>query len=181
MQTVKLFKSVSEFVKWFAVCGCKICSNWWTSMQQNRQDGDFHKGCFKTYWNYWKTPKWLIPIVTELAPKRARVLTLHQGAVLGRPICQAACLRDKDKVLNACPQSIPPAVVCEGFTSDSRVTEVSLGSSPRGGELRSSAIGPLLCEEGLHLSALGWTDGQTDDASCLSNSCFQVRTLLYRD
>lgn len=122
-----------------------------------------------------------MPRVTELAPKMARVLTLHQGAVPGQLICQAACLHDKDKVLNACPQSIPPAVVCEEFTSDSRGTDVFLGSSQWGGELRSVAIGPLLCEGGLHLSALGQTDGQADDASCLSNSSFQVRTLLYRD
>lgn len=57
--------------------------------------------------------------VIELALNGARVLTLHQGAVPERFICKAAWLRDKDKVLDASPESIPTAATCEGFTSDS--------------------------------------------------------------
>ena len=41
-----------------------------------------------------------------------------------------------------------------------RVTEVLLGSPARGGDLCSSAIGPLVFKGELHPSALGRRDGQ---------------------
>lgn len=70
-----VLKPELELVESFSDHGCKSCSTRQTCMQQNKQDGDFHKG-FHTHWNYCKALRWLMLGVTELDPAGARGLSL---------------------------------------------------------------------------------------------------------
>lgn len=89
---LKVLKPGLELVESFSDRGCKSCSKRWTCLQQNREDGDFHKG-FNTHWNYCRALRWLTLGVTELAPAGAQgAFHWHHGALPRWLICRTACL-----------------------------------------------------------------------------------------
>lgn len=166
---LKVLKPGLELVESFSDHGFKSCSKRWTCLQQNREDGDFNKGFnkdgdfhkgFNTHRTYCRALRWLTLGVRELPPAGAQgAFHWHHGALTGWLICRTACLLDGDKVLNSCHQSITPSaaygrVYISAAWALGTLTAVTAGES-RGGELSTSAIGPLLFDGERHPCALG--------------------------